>query len=146
VTLILGIDPGRQGAFALYDTEEQTVECHDMPDTIAGLHDLVAGFPAVKVCALEKPYYPASIGTANAAKIGEAFGALRGALVWKDIPFREVRPAEWKKAMNLTSVKGVSRNVACNHFPDSADLFKRVKDDGRAEAALLAVYAQRWRA
>ena len=144
MSILLGIDPGRKGALATLDTETLRVTCHDMPDTTNELHDLIAGLPLIKLCALEKPFYPAAIGVTNAAKIAEAYGTLRGALQWRDIPFREVRPAEWKKALNLSSHKAASREKAGQFFPDDAAQFARVKDDGRAEAALLAWYCLRW--
>ena len=36
--------------------------------------------------------------------------------------------------------KAASRGMATELFPDFADQFRRVKDDGRAEAALIARY------
>ena len=36
--------------------------------------------------------------------------------------------------------KGVSRSVAIQRFPKNAADFARVMDDGRAEAALIALY------
>lgn len=141
---ILGVDPGRQGAFALLDADDLRVASFDMPDTIAGVHALVLGLPKITICALEKPFYPQMIGVTNAAKIGEGYGVLKSALAWRDIPVREIRPAEWKKSLNLTSRKGDSRDRAGMFFPADADQFARVKDDGRAEAALLAWYARKW--
>ena len=37
---------------------------------------------------------------------------------------------------------GVSRGMAMQRFPEFADKFKRVKDDGRAEATLIALYGK----
>jgi crossover junction endodeoxyribonuclease RuvC len=42
--------------------------------------------------------------------------------------------------MHLSADKGESRRRATQLFPDYADQWTRVKDDGRAEAALLAFY------
>jgi len=140
MSIYVGIDPGKQGAIAVLDSETRQVQCHDMPDTTSALHDLVAGLPIVKSCAVEKPFFPAMIGISNAVKIALAYGTLTGALQWRDIPFAEVRPSKWKKAMDLSSSKSASREKAAQMFPDQADLFKRVKDDGRAEAALIAWY------
>lgn len=57
-----------------------------------------------------------------------------------------VLPQAWKKhyglifpaGTDLKSVKTASRVKAADLFPASAEFFKRVKDDGRAEAALIA--------
>jgi crossover junction endodeoxyribonuclease RuvC len=57
-----------------------------------------------------------------------------------------VTPAQWKFGVGLNAVSGqdqkarknASREKAIELFPQYADLFARVKDDGRAEAALMA--------
>lgn len=144
--LILGIDPGRQGALALLDTSENRVTCTDMPDTTAGLADYITNLPALAFCVIEKPFYPQMIGVTNATKIAEAYGALKASLHWGGIPTREVRPAEWKAALGLTSSKSASREKAGMLFPDDADQWSRVKDDGRAEAALIAWHGSRVKA
>lgn len=135
---ILGIDPGKQGAIAVLDKAAHRVTCYDMPGTTAELHDLIAGLPEIRICVLEKPFYPQGIGTSNAARIAEAYGVLKGALAWRSIPTEMTTPAKWKAALNLSSSKAASREKAAQLFPDDAGQFKRVKDDGRAEAALLA--------
>lgn len=142
--LILGIDPGVKGAIAIYDTAERRVSVVDMPDTIAGVASCIAGLPAVRVCVIEKPYYPKIIGTPNVAKIASAYGRIVMALHIKGTPIVEVAPAEWKAALNLSSHKAASRDKAGQIFPDDAELFLRVRDDGRAEAALLAWYGLRF--
>ena len=140
--LILGIDPGVNGAFAVVDTRENRVTCHDMPDTTAGLVELIAALPPLDFCVIEKPFFPQMIGIKNAAKIAEAYGAIKASLVWGGIPAREVRPAEWKAALGLSSSKSASREKAGMLFPDDAAQWKRVRDDGRAEAALIAWYGK----
>ncbi len=141
MSTFLGIDPGKLGAIATYDTESHGLDIYDMPKTTVELHDVIASLPNIRLCVLEKAFYPRMIGVSNCARIAEAYGILKGALIWRDIPFREVPPAKWKPAMDLTKDKTASRQMAQNMFPDQADLFKRVKDDGRAEAALIAYYA-----
>jgi hypothetical protein len=54
---------------------------------------------------------------------------------------RLVKPQEWKKAWGLIKKdKAASRHLAGEVFPKAQQQFQRVKDDGRAEAALLAAY------
>jgi crossover junction endodeoxyribonuclease RuvC len=139
--IFLGIDPGINGALALYDKGEGRVTVHDMPDTTDTLLDLVRSFPPVQVCMIEKPFYPKIIGMKNAAKIAEAYGRIKAVLFFCGVPVREVTPRDWKAALNLSTSKAASRELAGAFFPDDADQWKRVKDDGRAEAALLAWYA-----
>ncbi len=141
--ILLGIDPGVNGALALFDTAERSVTVTDMPDTTAGLNSLIGSFPPVVLCVLEKPYYPKVIGTTHVARIAEAFGKILCALDWCGVPLVLVRPAEWKAALNLSPNKAASREAASQLFPDSADQWRLKKHDGRAEAALLAWYGQR---
>lgn len=140
MSYFLGIDPGQKGAIALLDAESGRVQCWDMPDTTAALHDCISALPIIRRCVVEKPYYPQMIGVTNAAKIAQGFGVLIGALCWRDIPFVEVRSNKWKPAMDLSSSKSASREKASMMFPDDAHYFARAKDDGRAEAALIAWY------
>lgn len=142
--LLLGIDPGVSGAFALYDSDERTVTITDMPDTTSGLVDLVASLPVLRICTIEKPYYPKAIGVANVAKIATAYGKVIALLHQRGIPINEVRPADWKASLNLGSSKSASRELASQLFPDAAHQWARVKDDGRAEASLIAWYGLRF--
>lgn len=144
MTLLMGIDPGKQGAIAILDKAAGSVVTHDMPDTTAKLIDLFASLPPVRLCCIEKPYYPALIGVTNATKIAEAYGALRAVLAYQGIPTFETRPGEWKKALNLNSSKSASREKASQFFPDCADQWRRAKDDGRAEASLIAWFGLKW--
>jgi hypothetical protein len=49
----------------------------------------------------------------------------------------------WKRAVGIPpgkdGAKDAARSEAIRRWPQKADLFARVKDDGRAEAALIAV-------
>jgi Holliday junction resolvasome RuvABC endonuclease subunit len=146
---LLGIDPGRNGGIALLDADRAsafyTVQTWPMPATTRELHDLIAGLPLIKLAMLEKPFFPKMIGTKNVARIAEAYGVLKGALAWRDIPFREVTPSEWKKSLNVPTDKTAARQRASEFFPDNADQWALKREDGRAEAALIAWYGMRFR-
>lgn len=137
---VIGIDPGRKGAIALFDGE--TLVVHDMPDTIPGVQDTLRRLVPATVCVLEKPFYPHGVGTKTVSVIAENYGVLKATLVYLGVPIREIQPSKWKPAMGLSKDKGASRRMASEAFPDFSDLFARVKDDGRAEAALLALYGR----
>ena len=59
-----------------------------------------------------------------------------------------VAPASWKAAFGLKRAedetkrdkKNEARQMATNLYPAQAHLFERVKDDGVAEATLIALY------
>lgn len=57
------------------------------------------------------------------------------------IPYRMIRPAEWKGRLGVPADKDGARLRASQLFPDDAHQWARVKDDGKAEAAMLALYA-----
>jgi crossover junction endodeoxyribonuclease RuvC len=135
--MLLGIDPGRHGALAVLDPHSLTVACHDMPETTAALHDLVAGLPLIRMAMVERPFYPPAIGIRNATTIAYRYGILLGALACRDIPHTEVRPEQWKRALNVPADKRAAVEKAGALMPASADQWKRAKDHGRAEAALL---------
>ena len=42
--------------------------------------------------------------------------------------------------MHLSTDKNASRSLASQHFPDASDQWNLKKFDGRAEAALIALY------
>ena len=73
-------------------------------------------------------------------RFGQGYGAIEMALAAHQIPVKYVTPSVWKKHFKLSKDKGASRGLATRHFPQHADAFARVKDDGRAEAALIALY------
>ena len=76
------------------------------------------------------------------------YGAIQMALAVHGHDVRYVTPAVWKRHFGLifpkgtpkAQIKAASRALAQKRFPALADLFKRVKDDGRAEACLIALY------
>ena len=65
-------------------------------------------------------------------------------MLFRSIPTIHVSPGKWKKHFGLTSDKEKSRALAIATWPQS-DHFRRKKDDGRAEAALTALYGARVR-
>jgi crossover junction endodeoxyribonuclease RuvC len=71
---------------------------------------------------------------------GRAAGVVEGALAGLGVPYTDVPPATWIKAMGVRGGKDGARNRAMELWPKQAELFKRVKDDGRADAALIAAY------
>ncbi len=148
MTRILGIDPGRTGAIAVMDGKTVDgvlrVTVQDMPDTTSGLVEALVNLPPVAFATVEKPFYPPQIGIRAIAVIAEQYGALKAALLFAGIPLREVRPAEWKKALNLGPDKAASREKASAFFPDDDDQWRLSKHHGRAEAALIAWYGRKF--
>jgi len=71
---------------------------------------------------------------------GRGLGIVEGVALGAGIPVRWVSPAKWKRALGLSADKGASRRRAIELWPAQSAMFARVKDDGRAEAALIAYW------
>jgi hypothetical protein len=143
----MGVDPGVSGAIAFY--------YRDHPDYIA-----VYDAPSIgkeincsELTALIKQYRPDCAiiesvhamprqGVSSSFNFGMAYGMARGVVAACGIPQHLVTPTKWKKFFALTSDKETSRRLAILTWPGS-EHFNRKKDDGRAEAALLALYGSK---
>jgi crossover junction endodeoxyribonuclease RuvC len=74
---------------------------------------------------------------------GRSLGVVEGVLAALNVPVTYVAPATWTKALGKAAGKDASRQRAIELFPAMSEHFKRVKDDGRAEAALIAMWGIR---
>lgn len=143
--LVLGIDPGMTGAMAWVDRRGVLKEIEDMP--LVGnevnyrlLSLLIPAYGRVEFAVVEKQQPFPKQGISSAFKLGASWGMILGILATYEIPIHEVSPAVWKKKLpGLGKDKNLSRKLAMARWPQHADLFKRVKDDGRAEAALMTI-------
>ena len=142
---IVGIDPGLTGAFALLDKGE-LVEVRDMPVVMVrgkgrilawGVVDAIVNLNPDHVVIEEVGVMPKQ-GIASGFNFGYGAGVLEGVTAALARPLTLVRPNVWKRESATPTDKGAARQMASRLWPDKADLFARVKDDGRAEAALLA--------
>jgi crossover junction endodeoxyribonuclease RuvC len=153
MTIYIGIDPGFSGAIAFYAPKENIVSIYDMPVyqnakgkteiNLYELHDILA--PETEephMAIIEQVAAMRGQGVTSMFRFGQSYGATQMAVAAHKIPMQFVTPAKWKSYLGLSRDKGVSRSLASQRFPKQADLFKRVKDDGRAEAALLALYGK----
>lgn len=149
---ILGIDPGATGAFALIDNNDLShVQVIDMPVIIVKgkrqvrqisedmiMHIMQRLHPHIAY--IERAHSMPRQGVASMFNYGVAWGLVRGVLAGLQIPRAYVTPAEWKRKYGLGNDKQESRLAASRLFPACVGHFARRRDDGRAEAALLALY------
>lgn len=154
----LGIDPGLRGAIALYDG--RNVRIWDMPTVQVkrGAKKKNEVAPALVVQALRESDTLANelgceIGRAYVERVsampgqgvtsmfsfGRSLGIIEGALAGLAIPYDYLSPGAWKRSMGVRDGKDGSRLRAQELLPAQAQLFARGKDDGRAEAALMAI-------
>ncbi|MGY3366242.1 hypothetical protein ACVWZL_003367 [Bradyrhizobium sp. GM2.4] len=142
---ILGIDPGASGAIAFYFPDHpERVAVEDMP-LAAGEVDAVnlakrIAAMAPDIVFLERVNAMPGQGVSSTFKFGRAYGVVIGVIGAAAIPLHLVTPGKWKGHLRLSSDKEEARALALRLFPTCGDHFKRKKDHGRAEAALIARY------
>ena len=155
-TYILGIDPGLTGALALIDTKTQALVTFSVPTWVVKKKTcfdgqtlafwLSAYYGQIKHAYVEQ--VTSRPRQAGQLLIGLNAGILHGLLYANGIPFTVVTPAAWKFYFALKRLenetyrdkKNDSRALAAELFPAHAKAFARVKDDGVAEASLIALY------
>jgi crossover junction endodeoxyribonuclease RuvC len=82
-------------------------------------------------------------GPTGAFAFGRVRGVIEGVLAAAGVPITFITPPAWKRAVGLTlKSKDAARSEAIRRWPNHATFFARVKDDGRAESALIGVAGQ----
>ena len=145
----LGIDIGAAGAIALLNADGTLVTVDDMPtltDGPKGRRSVNA--PLLASIIFESHADQAFVefvgarpgeGAVGAFAFGRSRGVVEGVLGAAGIPCTFIAPASWKRAVGLSlASKDAARAEAIRRWPAHAGLFARVKDDGRAEACLIA--------
>lgn len=158
---ILGIDPGLSGALALLDANYgyagAALQVVDMPTltittngkkrkridlaNLATWFDLHAS--SIEKAVIEDVNAMPGQGVSSMFKFGCVFGNLEAFVAAHFIKVETVRPQVWKKHFGLTADKDAARLHASRLLPAFSSLWSRSCDDGRAEAALLALYGGR---
>lgn len=155
MTVIIGIDPGLKGAICVHRGPDN-IEVFDMPTVsliVNGkarnmvdpyqFRDIIINAGPCNMVVLEKLSTRPGESPIAALSYGIGFGQMIGVLVALERPYTTVTPQEWTKVLRVGADKDLHRLVAMQNFPHAADLFKRKKDDGRADAALIAHWASR---
>ncbi|WMT85592.1 hypothetical protein NO932_11700 [Pelagibacterium sp. 26DY04] len=154
---VVGFDPGVSGAIAVLDASGALIDIHDMPvfqteKKVAGkakkkshlnvhaVGNFVRPF-AGSLAVIERVASRPGEGSVSSFTFGFGAGALHGIAGAFEMRIENPTPAQWKKHFRLSSDKGAARQLATRRWPDKASWFTRAKDDGRAEAALIALYA-----
>lgn len=155
--LTFGVDPGQTGAIAVL-ADGEPVGFIDMPTTErkAGGHQVDARSLAAQLrgfaCQHRGAYMYAVIEQVSAGpgqgvsamfRFGQADGTVRGVLGALGIQWVEVHPSVWKRYLQLNGAeKDAARLYAIRRWPAMAKVLARKKDIGRADAALIALWAE----
>lgn len=154
--IVAGIDPGKTGALAILHPDN-TAEFFDVPTIKLRGKDVPAYtdwhstwhgalcFAEPHTVMIEDVAARPGQGVTSMFKFGRTLGFAH-AIVLGIRPrpaVQFVTPASWKGKLGLlNSGKGASREKAVTLYPSTERFLARVKDDGRAEALLLAHYAR----
>lgn len=155
--LTLGIDPGQTGCIAAL-ADGKPAGFIDMPTLArkAGgeqidplslgdqLRSLIGMHPGAYVYAvIEAVSALPKQGSSSGFRFGQSDGMVRGVIGALRIPLIEVPAATWKRYLRLTGQeKDAARTMAIQRYPEVANLLARKKDIGRADALMIATWAE----
>jgi crossover junction endodeoxyribonuclease RuvC len=151
--ITLGIDLGVGGALAAVTETSELVEVFDMPCLNDGpakrrtvnaplLAEIVTKSNSTKAFVELVGPRPKE-GAVGAFAFGRARGVIEGVCASHNVSITWLTPPQWKRLVGIApgkdGAKDAARSEAIRRWPGKAALFTRVKDDGRPEAALIAV-------
>jgi crossover junction endodeoxyribonuclease RuvC len=162
----VGIDPGLTGALALYAPQvhvpfagsQPMVEVFDTPlievngkrtINLWSLSKMLSTWSDIwdiKQVVVERVNAMPGQGVTSVFSFGFSAGSAQQAVASAGLPLTLVHPATWKAQYGLRGGrenKDASRAKASQLLPTFANMWARKKDDGRAEAVLLAHYGSR---
>ena len=150
---IIGIDIGAAGALALLSDAGELLAIEDMPVLDDGpasrktvnaalLADIVRRWQPARAWIEYVGARPGE-GAVGAFSFGRSAGAVAGVLGALGVVSATIAPAAWKRVVGIApgrdGAKDAARSEAIRRWPAHAARFARKRDDGRAEAALIAV-------
>lgn len=155
--IVCGIDPGFNGAISFLDGDKLTV--YGMPlitetfikegkkktRSLINLAELVRIFREHKPTHIwiERVSARPGQGGTSMFRFGQGYGEVRGVAASFDLTINDILPQAWKKVYGLTSAKIDSLDKARELWPEHAKTyFKLKKQDGWAEAAIIALYGR----
>lgn len=142
--IFVGIDPGASGAIAvIHEGSPMPLRLCRLSSTEKEVHEFLRLNPlpnVVKTFAfIERVHSMPKQGVVSSFKFGQSYGFLRGLLTAHEVPFEEVTPATWQKAMGCLT-KG-DKNITKQR---AGQLFPSVKvSHWNADALLIAEHCRR---
>lgn len=145
MSIIIGIDPGITGAYAIHD-RGGLVYIGDLPvldGRIDGaeLADILTKYAGDKAVYLENTQAMPKNGSIASYSLGLNTGIIIGVVQTLSYPLVRVRPSVWKQKMGVSRLdKNGIRGVVRELYPAWQSSLGRVKDHNRAEAVLISRY------
>jgi crossover junction endodeoxyribonuclease RuvC len=159
--ITIGIDPGFSGAIAALDKTGDLFDVTDMPVIKGGgktkdeidelaIHEWISthvSFFRHSHVFIEKVSARPGQGVTSMFRFGVAYGIARAIPAVLNLPVTLLTPQNWRAQVGLArqpatandTNKALSRQRAAQLFHNHAQLFARVKDNGRADSALIAL-------
>lgn len=154
--IVAGIDPGKTGALVILFPDGSTT-AHRVPlmklrgkERPAWTDWLATWLLALEMASpdlivIEEVGARPGQGVTSMFNFGQSLGFVRAITASIGCRVETVTPAVWKGKLGLLkSDKNASRETARRILPSVSSEITRVKDDGVAEAALLAYYGQKY--
>lgn len=139
VSAYLGLDPGASGGIA--SIADGDTEVFKLDTTERDIAEVLGHFARTFYCFayIERVNAMPKQGVSSTFKFGKNYGFLRGCLIALEIPFDEVAPGVWQRAMGCLS--GGDKNVT---KAKAQQLFPQIKlTHHTADALLIAEYCRR---
>ena len=148
--IYIGIDPGKNGGYALICDSEPDVHPWDDDGFVTwmiGVRAVAKANNQRVVAAVEKVGAMPGQGVTSMFSFGKSAGFIEGVLRALDIPYQLVMPKRWKGEFTLCGKDKRASVETCKRlFPDvelRATSRCRKDSDGMAESLLLAEFARR---
>jgi len=145
--LYIGVDPGGSGGIAVISGQCPRITLAKFDGRTE--HDINALFETIQleakgfcVAMIEQVHSMPKQGVSSSFTFGKSYGFLRGILVAHKIPFANVTPQKWQKALSCRTGgdKNVSKAKAQQLYPVLANYITHAT----ADALLLATYAEKY--
>lgn len=153
--LTIGVDPGVFGALVVLadgaplqivdmpvkarKTKGNEVDAFRLASIVRGVIQQARGAHVMAV--LEPPSMRPGESPTRGQHSGEGYGVLKGVFAALGVRWVTVQPQTWKRHFGLLKTeKDVARQFAMNRFPTHAIHLCRKKDNGRGDAALIALW------
>jgi len=120
INVFFGIDPGKSGSIsAIWVDGEPCLKSCNLNQTEADVFFWLNGFGSGRFAVLEKVHAMPKQGVTSSFSFGQSYGFLRGVLTALQIPFVEVSPQKWQKAMGCLTKgdKNVTKQAAQQRWP-----------------------------
>jgi hypothetical protein len=170
--ITVGCDPGLDGALAFYNNDKrEIIACFNLPTLSLAkgakgtsreinedeLVSMVRGVfyatntpgRTVGLWVIERVSSSPQMGVSSSFKFGVGYGIVRMLPIMFGIPRQYITPAKWKRDMLVPKEKDDARRRASELMPSSTSHWAIVRGEvnaqqagGRAEAAIMAMYAQ----